>query len=63
MDNSIAVALEIEPEAMLIFRMIATTRRGAGLRVGREVAGLTLFQIKTATRHPTKLSSYRPRFN
>ncbi len=62
-DDAVAVALEVEAEAVLVLGVLAATGAGAVLGVGRKVAGLTPFQIKTATRHPIKLSPYRPRFN
>ena len=62
-DDPVAVALEVEAEPVLVLRVHAAARRGAVLRVGREMAGLAFLQIKTASRHPTKLSPYRPRFN
>ena len=62
-NDPVAVALEVEPEAVLVFRVHAPTSRGTILRIGREVTGLTSLQIKTASRHPNNLSSYEPRFN
>ncbi len=63
MDDAVAVALEIEAKTVLVLRVRAAPRRGAVLRVGREVTGLTLLQIVTAARHPPKLSPYGLRFN
>ncbi len=55
--DAVAVALEIEAEAMLVLGMKAPARGRAALRIGRKVAVLATFQIKTAPRHPDNLSS------
>src|ERR1700677_5254155 len=56
-DDAVTVALEFEAQPMAVFRVLATARGRARLGVGREVARLTLFQIKAAARHSSKLSS------
>ena len=50
-DNPVAVALEVEPEPVLVLRVFAASRRGTVLGVRREVARLASLQIKTAARH------------
>jgi len=62
-DDAVAVALEVEPEPVLVLGVDTPARGGAGLAVGREVADLTPFQVGTAARHAPKLSPQRPRFN
>ncbi len=59
-DDPVAVALEVEAEPVLVLRMDAAAGGGAGLRVGREMAGLTFLQIKTASRHGTKVVTLPP---
>jgi len=62
-DDPVPVALEIEPETVLVLGMQTPARRGTILRVRREVTDLTSLQIKTASRHYTNLSSCGLRFN
>ena len=50
-DDAVAVALEVETEAMLVLGKFAAPGGGAVLGVRREVARLASLQIKTAARH------------
>src|SRR5271167_4746319 len=58
-DDAVAVALEIEAEAVLVLGMNTAARSRAALGIGREVAGLASFQVKTASRHCYNLSLQR----
>ncbi len=62
-DDAVAVTLEGGAERMLVLRVLAAPRSHARLRIERKMARLTPLQIKTASRHCTKLSPNGAGFN
>ncbi len=62
-DNAVAIPLERGAESVLILGMGAAPRLHAVLSPGRMMARLTLLQVITAARHPTKMSPNRAGFN